>query len=49
MEREFADVGLRLADPAIYEDRERQVAMARRHSELEPIVASIEAWRAAQG
>ena len=49
MEREFADVGLRLADPAIYEDRERQVAMARRHSELEPIVAPIEAWRAAQG
>ncbi|MCB1029361.1 MAG: PCRF domain-containing protein, partial [Microthrixaceae bacterium] len=47
--REFADVGLRLADPAIYEDRERQVAMARRHSELEPIVASIEAWREAQG
>jgi len=49
MEREFADVGLRLADPAIYEDRERQVAMARRHSELEPIVASIEAWREAEG
>lgn len=40
---------MRLADPAIYEDRERQVTMAKRHSELEPIVASIDAWRDAQG
>ena len=45
MTREFADLGMRLADPAVYDDRERQISLAKRHSELEPIVASIEAWR----
>ena len=45
--REYGDVGMRLADPAVYDDRERQISLAKRHSELEPIVASIDAWREA--
>ena len=47
--REYGDVGMRLADPAVYDDRERQISLAKRHSELEPIVASIDAWREAEG
>ncbi len=47
--REFGDVGMRLADPAVYDDRERQISLAKRHSELEPIVSSIAAWRDAEG
>ncbi|MEZ5380349.1 MAG: peptide chain release factor 1 [Microthrixaceae bacterium] len=47
--REFVDVGLRLGDPEVYADRERQITLAKRHAELEPIVAAIDVWNEATG
>jgi peptide chain release factor 1 len=39
LEREFADVEARLADPDVFADQDRYRELARRHKELEAIVA----------
>lgn len=38
LDREFAEVDALLADPAVFADQERYVALSRRRKELEPIV-----------
>jgi peptide chain release factor 1 len=39
LEDEFADVEARLADPSIYDDRNRYAELARRHKELDAVVS----------
>jgi peptide chain release factor 1 len=39
LEREFADVEARLADPDVFSDQARYTALARRHKELDAIVS----------
>ncbi len=45
-EREFADVEARLADPAVFADQDKYAALARRHKELDAIVATGRRLRA---
>ncbi|MBI2709342.1 MAG: peptide chain release factor 1 [Actinobacteria bacterium] len=49
LERELADVEARLADPAVFGDRTRYADLARRHKELEAIVATGRALRSRTG
>ncbi len=39
LDREFAEVDALLADPAVFADQDRYVALSRRRKELEPVVA----------
>lgn len=45
LEREFHDVEARLADPAVFSDRARMVALNRRRRELEPLVEASQRVR----
>jgi peptide chain release factor 1 len=49
LEREFADVEARLADPDVFADQARYATLARRHKELEAIVTRARALRARTG
>jgi peptide chain release factor 1 len=49
LEQEFRNVEAQLADPAVAEDRARWVEVARRHKELEPLVAAVAERRAVAG
>ena len=39
LEREFADVQARMADPGVHADQSKYAELARRYKELEPIIA----------
>jgi peptide chain release factor 1 len=45
LEQEFVDVEAQLADPAVFADQARYTSLARRHKELDAIVARIRALR----
>ncbi len=49
LEREFADVEARLADPDVFADQARYAVLARRHKELEAIVTRARELRSRTG
>lgn len=49
LEREYEAVLAQLSDPAVVADQKRLRETSRRHKELEPIIAALREYRAAEG
>jgi peptide chain release factor 1 len=49
LEREYEAVLTQLSDPAVVSDQKQLRDVSRRHKQLEPIIAAVRAYRAAEG